>query len=153
MARAKENVREEPDLYERDFYLWVEQQVGLLADGRLDELDVANLIDEVGDLGRSQKDALASNLVVVLKHLLKHEHQPRRRSRSWLTSIAEHRRRLRRSFQHSPSLRGHARDEFAECYRDARRQAAIETGLPDETFPDQPPWTLEQALDPDFVPA
>ena len=152
MARAQEDVREEADLYERDFYLWVEQQVRLLADGRLDELDVANLIDEIGDLGRSQKRSITNNLVVVLVHLLKYQFQPRRRFRSWLASIAEHRRRLRKEFQDSPSLRGHARDEFMECYQDARRQAAIETGLPDETLPDQPPWTLEQALDPGFLP-
>jgi len=153
MARAKEEVRGDTGLYERDYCLWVEEQVRLLREGRLDRLDVAHLIDEVEDLGRSQKDAVTSNLVVVLKHLLKYQHQPRRRSRSWLGSIAEHRRRLRKGFQNSPSLRGHARDEFAECYQDARRQAAVETGLPVEVFSDQPPYTLEQSLDPDFLPA
>lgn len=152
MARAKEEVREKSSLYERDFYLWVEEQLRLLGERWFDELDVANLIDEVGDLGISQKKSITSNLVVVLLHLLKHQYQPRRRSRSWLASIEERRRRLRKDFQHSPSLRGYARDEFIECYRDARRQAAIETGLPDESFPDDPPWTLEQTLDPDFLP-
>lgn len=152
MAHAKEDVREEASLYERDFYLWVEEQVRLLGERRLDELDVVNLIDEVGDLGRSQKRAIRNNLVVVLLHLLKHQFQPRRRSRSWLASIAEHRRRLRDDFEDSPSLRGYAAERFEDAYRDARRQTAIETGLSDATFPDEPPWTLEQALDPDFLP-
>ena len=152
MARANEDVREQTGLYERDYYLWVEEQVRLLGERRFDELDAVNLIDEVGDLGRSEKRSIRNNLVVVLLHLLKHQFQPRRRSRSWLSSIAEHRRRLRDEFEDSPSLRGYAAERFEETYRDARRQAAIETGLSDETFPDQPPWTLEQALDPDFLP-
>jgi hypothetical protein len=152
MARAKEDVRNEAGLYERDYYVWVEEQVRLLCERRFDELDVDTLNDEFGDLGRNQKRSIRNNLVVVLLHLIKHRYQPRRRSRSWLASIEEHRRHLRKHFQDSPSLRGYARDEFIECYQDARQQAAIETGLPVERFPDQPPWTPEQTLDPDFLP-
>lgn len=152
MARAKEDVREETNLYERDYYLWVEQQTRLLADCRLDELDVANLIDEVGDLGRSQKRSISTSLVVVLRHLLEHQYQPRRRSRSWLASIEEHRRHLRDDFEDSPSLRDYALERFEEAYQDARRQAAIETGLPVEKLPDRPPWSLEQTLDRRFLP-
>ena len=74
-------------------------------------------------MGSHEKKAVKSNLVVVLKHLLKHQFQPRRRSRSWLSSIVEHRRRLRDDLATSPSLRGYAREQFEECYQDgaARR--------------------------------
>jgi hypothetical protein len=152
MARAKGAIAVEKPLYERDFCLWVEEQARLLREGGLQQLDVANLIDEIEDLGINRKHAVTSNLVVILNHLLKHQFQPRRRSRSWLASIAEHRRRLRKEFQHAPSLRGYARDEFGECYQDARRQALIESGLAPEALPDIPPYTLEQSLDPDFLP-
>ena len=154
MTRIKEALEDGPreDLYQRDYFLWVEEQVRLLRAGRLTHLDVLNLIDEVEDLGRSLKSALTSNLFVVLKHLLKHQFQPRRRSRSWLSSIAEHRRRLRNDLRGSPSLRGYARQRFAECYGDAREQARIETGLPAGAFPIEPPFDLNQALDPDFLP-
>jgi Domain of unknown function DUF29 len=90
MARAPEAIQTEKPLYERDFCLWVEEQVRLLREGRLQQLDVVNLIDEIEDLGIHEKKAVESNLVVVLKHLLQHQFQPRRRSRSWLSSIAEH---------------------------------------------------------------
>jgi hypothetical protein len=89
---------------------------------------------------------------VILNQLLKHQFQPRRRSRSWLASIAEHRRRLRKEFQHAPSLRGYAREQFEECYLDGRRQALIESGLAEEALPRSPAYTLEQVLDPDFLP-
>ena len=152
MARAKDAVQVETPLYERDFCLWVEEQARLLKEGRLEQLDVVNLIDEIEDLSINRKHAVTSNLVVILKHLLKHQYQPRRRSRSWLASIAEHRRRLRREFQHAPSLRGYAREQFAECYRDGRHQALIGTGLAADALPSAPPYTLEHTLDAQFLP-
>ncbi len=152
MARAKPKIDAEGALYERDFCLWVEEQVRLLRAGELDHLDLAHLIEEIGDLGSSEKKSVESNLVVVLKHLLKHQYQPGRRARSWLSSIAEHRRRLRSDLKTSPSLRPFAGAEFAQCYRDARRQALIETGLASDALPEAPPYTLEQTLDPEFLP-
>jgi Domain of unknown function DUF29 len=152
MARAKDTIRIEPSLYERDFCLWIEEQARLLKEGRLEQLDIANLVEEIEDLGAGEKKAVQSNLVVVLKHLLKHRFQPGRRSRSWLSSIAEHRRRLRNDLRTSPSLRPYARDVFDECYQDGRRQALIETGLAPDAIPPAAPWSLEQVLDPDFLP-
>jgi len=152
VARAKGAIQVETPLYERDFCLWVEEQARLLREGRLEQLDIVNLIDEIEDLSISRKHAVTSNLVVILNHLLKHQSQPRGRSRSWLASIAEHRRRLRKDFQHAPSLRGYAREQFEECYQDGRRQALIETGPPENALPSAPAYTLEQALDPNFLP-
>ena len=151
-SASAEKVGVERGLYERDFCLWVEEQARLLKEGRLEQLDIANLVEEIEDLGIGEKKDVESNLVVVLKHLLKYRFQPRGRSRSWLSSIAEHRRRLRRDLATSPSLRPYAREHFEECYQDGRRQALIETGLAPDELPPAAPWSLEQALDPDFVP-
>jgi hypothetical protein len=152
MARAKEAIEAEKPLYERDFTRWVEMQARLLKEGDLERLDLVNLIDEVEDLAISRKLAVSSNLVVVLKHLLKYQFQPRRRSRNWLSSIAEHRRRLRDEFADSPSLRGYARERFEQCYQDGRQQAMIETGLAADALPSASPYTLEQTLDAEFLP-
>jgi Domain of unknown function DUF29 len=61
MGRANPVTDELQSLYERDFYLWVEEQVQLLREGRLDELDVANLLEEVESMSRSEKRAIKSN--------------------------------------------------------------------------------------------
>ena len=90
--------------------------------------------------------------MIVLLHLLKHQFQPRRRSRSWQASIVEHRQRLRDDFRTSPSLRGYARDVFVEAYADARARARAETGLPERALPREAPYTLQQTLDPDYLP-
>jgi hypothetical protein len=152
MARADSVTEERPSLYERDFCLWVEEQVRLLRQGVVERLDIANLAEEIEDLGIGAKKAVKSNLVVVLLHLLKHQFQARRRSRSWQASIVEHRQRLRDDFRSSPSLRGYARNVFAEAYADARARASAETGLSERALPRVSPYTLEQALDPDFLP-
>ena len=152
MVQVKAEEAGSTSIYEQDYVRWIEQQVELLHEGSLESLDVPNLIDELGDLAINHKHALESNLVVVLKHLLKYHYQPDRRSRSWLSSIREHRRRIRRIILGSPSLRPYAATVFADAYAEGRLQAADETALPAEGFLAAAPWTLEQVLDPDFLP-
>jgi hypothetical protein len=152
MARADPVTEARSSLYERDFCLWLEQQADLLREGRLRELDVANLLDEIESMGRKDKKSIKSNLVIVLLHLLKHEFQPKRRSRSWLDSILEHRQRLRDDLAESPSLGGHLEAVFPDAYADARARAITQTGLPERALPRMSPYTLEEALDPEFLP-
>ncbi|MFZ4406483.1 MAG: DUF29 domain-containing protein [Paracraurococcus sp.] len=62
-------------LYDADFLLWSEQQAALLrrlaAGERVnDSVDWPNLIEEVGDLGRSEFRAVESLLDVGLRHLI-----------------------------------------------------------------------------------
>jgi len=152
VARAKALADDRQSLYERDFCLWLEQQAALLRDGRFDELDLANLIEEIEAMARKDKKAIKSNLVVLLTHLLKHQFQPEQRSSGWRGSIVEHRQRLRDDFEESPSLRPHAAAVFARAYADARERASAETGLPLRTFPRSSPYTLEQTLDSKFLP-
>lgn len=152
MARADPATEERQSLYERDFYLWLEQQASRLREGRLDELDVANLLEEIEDMGRSETRAVESNLVILLTHLLKYQWQPDQRSSGWRGSIVEHRRRLRKLIAESPSLRPIMRGMFVDCYADSCEQAAAETGLSPDAFPAEPPFTLEQVLDPRYLP-
>jgi len=152
VARARPTTEERESLYERDLCLWLEQQAALLREGRFGDLDLANLIEEIEAIARKDKKAVKNNLIVLLTHLLKHQFQPAQRSSSWRSSILEHRRRLRDDFEESPSLRPHAAEVFMRAYADAREQASAETGLPLRGFPKSSPYTLEQTLDPKFLP-
>lgn len=139
-------------LYEQDHYNWLEKTAKLLRDGKLAELDRLNLAEEIEDMGRSEKRAVESNLEIVLRHLLKYKYQPERRSNSWRFTILEHRDRLIKSFRDSPSLRPYFASIFIDCYESACKKAAVETGLPLNTFPDPSPFTPEETLNPDFLP-
>lgn len=140
-------------LYEQDYYLWLEVTAQLLREGQLSALDAANLLEEIEDMGRSEKRAVYSNLKMLLMHLLKYRYQPEKRSNSWRASIVEHRQKLKKAFQESPSLQPYYTEIFNECYQDTRELAAAETGLPIENFPVETPFTSEEILNSDYVPA
>lgn len=142
----------EKPTYEADFVRWLDYQAELLRAGRVAELDLENLAEEVDDIGRSQRRAVESELSVILIHLLKYQFQPSKRSRSWTDTLLEHRGRLARDFRASRSLALHAAAELADLYRLARKRAAVQTRLPLETFPETCPYTLEQTLSEDFLP-
>lgn len=69
-------------LYEQDYFSWLEVTAQLLRSGDLSELDRKNLAEEIEDMGRSEKRAVESNLKIVLMHLLKYKYQPEQRSNS-----------------------------------------------------------------------
>ncbi len=58
-------------LYETDFVKWAEEQAALLTERRFDLLDLDHLIEEVDDLAGRHRDALQSQLQVLLIHMLK----------------------------------------------------------------------------------
>ena len=74
-------------------------------------------------LGRSEFDKLVSAIRVVLHHLLKWDHQPERRSRSWVITIDEHRDRIVYELNDNPSLRPRIQEATLKAYVSARRQA------------------------------
>jgi hypothetical protein len=63
-------VSELKQLYEQDYYLWLEKTIELLKSGQFNQLDWENLIEEIENLGRSEKRAVVSFLKQLIKHLL-----------------------------------------------------------------------------------
>ncbi|HZG39252.1 MAG TPA: DUF29 domain-containing protein [Nodosilinea sp.] len=139
-------------LYKQDYALWLDTICQQLKTGQLTEIDIANLLEELEDMGRSEKQTFTSNLIVVLMHLLKYAYQPGQRSNSWRFALKEHRRRLHESLTTSPSLKTYFEQIFAHCYQEARDLAATETGVGLENFPLESPFSHEQALDREFLP-
>ncbi|PZO19415.1 MAG: DUF29 domain-containing protein [Leptolyngbya foveolarum] len=139
-------------LYNRDYFAWIEATLQRLQQQDYSSVDWNNLIEEIADMGRSEKRSLESNLVVVLLHLLKWQYQSERRSKSWAASIAEHRRRIRKQLKDSPSLKPFIAEELPESYADSVKQASIGAGLSIETFPMDCPYAIAQVLDENFLP-
>ena len=136
-------------LYDRDFSLWIETTVGQLKKKQLENLDWDNLIEEIESLGKSEKNALKSNLRVLLMHLLKWQYQPDKRSNSWIYNIVEHSIRIKEAFDDSPSLKSYFTDILADCYQNARKLAAKETGLAISSFPLNCPFSQEDIINSD----
>ncbi len=138
--------------YNTDFYGWTQEQAALLRAGRLSELDMENLIEEVETMGRSEKRALESRLTILLLHMLKWQYQPARRGRSWKLSIDEQRLQFQRIFIDNPGLKSEIDKIMLDAYQLAILKAANETGLETDTFPPECPWSIEQATVSGFYP-
>lgn len=143
--------------YERDYYAWVQEQARALRERHPEALDWENLREEVEDLGKGVKSELRSRLEVILVHLLKWQYQPRKRSRSWEGSLDEQRLRAKDVLKENPSLQPQVPELTARAYQLACIVAGGEMGLSkrewQRTFPTECPWSVEQVLQEDFVPA
>ena len=152
MTAISETIKTISGLYNEDYYLWLQQNLELLRLHKFSDVDWENLLEEIADMGKSEKRAITSNLRILLMHLLKYKYQSDKQTNSWLFTIREHRKRLREVLKMSPSLKSYYLDVFAESYQDARELAADETGLAINTFPADAPFTSEDAINPDYLP-
>ncbi|WP_299488529.1 DUF29 domain-containing protein [Acaryochloris sp. IP29b_bin.137] len=139
-------------LYEADFVAWADCMAELLQAKRFNEIDLANLIEEVQDLGDRHRDALSSHLTVLLMHLLKWQYHPSKQSSSWSGPIKNARKQIHRLIRRYPSLKNYLFQYLPESYQDAAEDAKDETGLAYSIFPKDCPYSVEQILDSDFLP-
>ena len=134
------------NLYDRDFYLWIQTTAQQLKESKFNEIDIHNLIEEIESIGRSEKRELKSRLIVLLIHLLKWQYQPEKRSESWRSTINEQRICIEELLEDSPSLQPLISEVFDDCYQKARWKASEETGIKLNFFPKESPFTLEETL-------
>jgi hypothetical protein len=138
--------------YETDFYAWTNEQTQLLRSGKLGEIDVANIAEELESLGKSEKRELENRLVVLLAHLLKWQLQPEHRGKSWLATIDEQRRRLKKHLKESPSLKPTIPDAVEDAHQYALAELLRVTPFEKNDLPAECPYSIEQIINPGFYP-
>ena len=130
--------------HEKDFFAWSVRQASLLRQGDYEEADIRRIADEIELMGKSERRELKSRLKVLLKHLLKWEYQPQKRSKSWINTIQSQREDLEEVLEDNPSLEREIPEFIDVAYRKAKREAETETGL--EIFPEENPFDFEKAM-------
>jgi len=138
--------------YQQDFYSWLCRNIELLRDGRLSEIDVENIAEELEGMSKSQQRELINRLKILFARLLKWQFQPDRRSTSWKRTILEQRSQIRQLLKISPSLKHQINEKITDAYTDAVEYASLETGIPQSDFPQTCPYFFEQAADKNFYP-
>ena len=136
--------------YGDDLYTWVQEQVALLREGRLDEVDAENVAEELSDVGKSEFSKLTSALEIILIHMLKWDHQPEKRTRSWDNSIAIQRRHFADVLADNPGLKSRREEALRRAYGLARLTASSETGISKGLFPAECPYGFGEILDREF---
>ncbi len=138
--------------YDQDFHSWIEKHINLLKTGKFEEIDTEHLIEELEDMGKSNIRELESRFMILIAHLLKWQFQLDKQSSSWRGSINEQRVQILRLLKKTPSLRRELNNAINDSYSDALFLASDETSLPEITFPQNCPYTIEQLLDKTFYP-
>ena len=134
------------NLYEKDYYQWIHTTIKLLKEGKLEQLDRENLIEEIEDIGIREKEELDNNLRVLITELLKYKYYSSNLSGIELSKISTYQRNIIRTLEDSPSLMEYLEEIFDENYQLAREYAAVETDSPLETFPIKSPLSAKTIL-------
>jgi hypothetical protein len=106
-------------LYETDYNQWVNETVQQLRERKFDGVDWDNLIEEIEDMGKSQKRALESFLNRLVEHLLKlsyWESEKERNTNHWKSEIVNFRYQVHKRLKESPSLRPELESIYAEIF-------------------------------------
>jgi len=144
--------------YDDDFYAWTQYQARVLRSlrPRDNRFDREHLAEEIEDLGRSERNAVRSQIQRVLVHFLKLAHSPARDPRfDWMDSIIEARAAL--ADELSPSLRRDIDAELPRIYAIARKRAELELAKHGEqdaarSLPSDCPYTVDKILAEDWYP-
>ena len=134
-------------LYDSDYAQWAETMAQKLAEKRfteLSELDLSNLVEEIQDLSKRERDALLSSIRLILQHLLKWDYQSAKRSRSWQITIERERKNIEIYLEDSPSLKRYLSEESVnKMYRTARLDATKEAQI---EMPKDCPYSIGDVL-------
>jgi len=142
-AHGTDTLENERAGYAADFYSWTQEQGRLVREGRWSEVDRDNVAEEIESLGREQFNKLESAFRVLMMHMLKWDHQPERRSRSWALSIQTQRLELEDVLGDNPGLKPRIGEAIARGYRKARLGAANEIGRDPKMLPETCPYSFE----------
>ncbi len=147
----KKNASKEKE-YEKDFYAWTVHNAQLLREGRLSEVDLEHVAEEIESMGKSEKRELVNRLGVLITHLLKWKLQKEKRSNSWKYTIEEQRDEVLELLEESPSLKYEVQEKLNRAYRKSILWAATEMGVSKSMFDKECPFTLENILNQNFYP-
>ena len=107
-------------LHDRDFNLWTEEIKKAIANRDLDNMDWDNLLDEIDDMGKSDKRALRSYIQRLIEHIFKIKYWESERERAlngWKIEVINFRTQIANILEDSPSLKNYLADNYRKWYQ------------------------------------
>jgi hypothetical protein len=154
MKRENQNLKE---LYEKDFYLWVQENLKLLKNREYNLVDWENLLEELEGMGRSLYIAMLRQMVRVMEGLYRWENfREHPEMYDWVDEISRARRKLEELFEDSPSLKAIAqeRNTLQRAWKLSVRAMERWLGHPknkalntSHSFPQKCPYTFQQVME------
>ena len=135
-------------LHESDFNLWVERTKEAIQNRDFENMDWDNLLDEIDDLGKSEKRSLDSYMQRLIEHILKLKYwdvEKERCSQGWMREVTNFRNRIKRILKKNPSLHNYLKAEYSDIYQDAIATMSFDFDIPKASF-----VAVEQIMDKDY---
>src|SRR4051812_18548266 len=144
--------------YKDDFYAWTQHQAKVLRSLRVSDnrFDREHVAEEIEDLGKSERDAVRSQIRRIIEHFLKLTYSPAEQPRfEWMHSVADARSTLEDKM--SPTLRREVESTLEKLYADGCRRAALSLRAYGEdeaaqVFPVNCPYSLDEICQQDWYP-
>jgi hypothetical protein len=146
-----------PD-YDDDFYAWTQHQAAVLRAMHTDDnrFDREHVAEEIEDLGKSERDAVRSQVRRIIEHFLKLQYSPAQDPRyGWMGSIVS--ARIELDDKITRTLRRETEAELERLYQQAKRQAELgfrQYGEDDaiDRVPAACPYTFDDICRDDWYP-
>ncbi len=136
-----------PSLHDADFYAWSVGQAEALRERRIEDLDLPNLIDEVGCIAREEVRRLRHRLERLCHQMLLWDYGRLPRTPSRAAAVAHQRRRVMAVLERCPSLDAVRRDALAHGYDFGRYGALIEDeSLTEAELPATSPYSWDDIM-------
>lgn len=135
-------------LHDRDFNLWVEGIKKAIQNRDFENMDWDNLLDEIDDMGKSEKRSLDSYMQRLIEHILKLKFWNAERERcanSWMREVTNFRNRIKRILKKNPSLNNYLKAEYWDIYQDAIATMSFDFDIPQDSFVE-----IEKIMDKDY---
>lgn len=134
-------------LYDQDYYVWLNQNIEALQNNNFSELDTPNLIEELSDKAKKERNEIFFGTQNIIYYLLKTSMlSDRDISRQEASKTLDTRQTLSRRLYESPSLNEYMELILEEAYEQARLSVQYVLGKTSSDFPQKCPYTIEQIL-------
>ena len=137
-------------LHDRDFNLWIQAMATAIESQDVKAMDWENLLDEIQDMGASQKRALRSYYYRLVEHILKLRDWTAEKERNeikWRVEVSNFRREIKDILADSPSLNSYLEKNQADWF-----EKAVKGILKSKAFAveDTKAISLEKMMNDDF---
>jgi hypothetical protein len=137
-------------LHEKDFHLWLQSQAIAIQNRDIKSMDWENLLEEIEDMGASQKRAIRSYYYRLVEHILKlsyWEAEKERNEIKWRVEVSNFRTAINDLLEDSPSLNNYLKDNHLNWFNKTVNNFTKNKLF---TLKDQVAIPLEKLMDEDF---
>lgn len=131
---------------EETWDIWLDRQIEYLRSHNFEQLDLANIIEELEDLGREQKNVCKSFCRQIIVHLLliDYWHEQKQTRNHWRAEVASFQSDLQDRL--TTNYQNYLQENLQAIYYQSLKIVQRKTALSDR-FPEKCPYTIEQIIE------